>query len=58
MKIKDVVLWIAFFCWSLILIYGTYHNTVGSAEVRSIGNGGYEVTYHNTGEVHFYERGE
>ena len=58
MKAKQVALWVAFFCWSLILIYGTYHNTVVSAEVRAVENGGYEITYHNTGEIHYYERGD
>ena len=35
-------------------IYGTYDNTVKSAEIHQTSYG-YEVTYHNTGEVHIYE---
>lgn len=34
-------------------IYGTYDNTVKSAEIHQI-PGGYEVTYHNTNQTYLY----
>ena len=51
---KQIAVFIAIVIWTLLCIYGTYNNTVKNAEVTQV-DGGYEITYWNTGEVHFYE---
>jgi len=51
---KQILTIAIFAVWTLAVIYGTYNNTVRNAEVNKV-NGGYEITYHNTGEIHFYE---
>ena len=45
---------IVFMVWTLLCIYGTYDNTVKSAEVQ-VTSDGYEITYHNTGDTFLYE---
>lgn len=45
------VVWIV---WTLMCIYGTYDNTVKSAEVQQTSDG-YEITYHNTGDTFSYK---
>ena len=52
--IKQVYMLIIVFIWTLLCIYGTYDNTVKSAEICTI-DGGYEVIYHNTGDIFTYE---
>ena len=51
---KQIVAGIGLVVWTLLCIYGTYNNTVKSASVTKVGNG-YEITFWNTGEVHYYE---
>lgn len=51
--IKRLMLVVAFVVWTYVCIYGTYDNTVKYASVASV-EGGYEVTFGNTGEVHYY----
>lgn len=53
---KKVIAGIAFMMWSLLCIYGTYYNTVEHAEITSISDTKYEITYHNTGDVFEYRR--
>ena len=53
---KKVGIFIGFMLWTLLCIYGTYWNTVKCAEMTAISEKGYEITYHNTGEVYTYER--
>ena len=45
------IIWLV---WSLMCIYGTYNNTVKQMEIHTI-ESGYEVIFHNTEEVHYYE---
>ena len=49
--IMAMVIWVA---WTLMCIYGTYDNTIKSAEPRAI-EGGYEIEYHNTGQICVYQ---
>lgn len=51
---KTIFTSIVIFIWTLICIYGTYDNTIKNAQIKSV-DGGYEVTYMNTHETHFYE---
>lgn len=51
---KKIILTVAFIIWTLLCIYGTYWNTIENAEPKKVGNV-YEITYHNTGEVHIYD---
>lgn len=51
---KTIVTTIIIFVWTLMCVYGTYWNTIKSAEIHTI-ECGYEVVYHNTGETHIYE---
>lgn len=53
-KMKRVGMFIGFIIWTLLCIYGTYWNTIENAEPRAIENG-YEIEYHNTGEIHYYQ---
>ena len=51
--VDKIIALVALVVWTLVCIYGTYDNTVKSASVTVV-EGGYEVTYGNTGEIHFY----
>lgn len=53
---KKVIAGIAFMMWSLLCIYSTYYNTVEHAEITAISENGYEITYHNTGDVFSYNK--
>ena len=53
---KALIKMVVFFIWTLICIYGSYNNTVRLMEIHTVGNG-YEVIFHNTDEVHYYESG-
>lgn len=50
---KTIITSIIIFIWTLVCIYGTYDNTVKSAEIHATATG-YEVTYHNTGDIFEY----
>ena len=50
---KTIITTIIIFTWTLMCIYGTYDNTVKSAEIKATKTG-YEVTYHNTGDTFEY----
>lgn len=50
---KTIITTIIIFTWTLACIYGTYDNTVRSAEIKATETG-YEVTYHNTGHTYEY----
>lgn len=50
---NTIITSIIIFIWTLVCIYGTYNNTVKSAEIKIV-EGGYEVTYHNTGHTYEY----
>ena len=52
--IKNIVATLIIALWTVVCIYGTYHNTVRSAEVRPIEDG-YEIEYHNTGQIYTYK---
>ena len=52
---KTLVILIAWVVWTLMCVYGTYNNTVKSAEPRTV-EGGYEITFTNTGEIHTYTK--
>lgn len=54
MVLKKIGIFIAFMIWTLACIYGTYWNTVENAELTTMTDGGYEITYHNTGDVFSY----
>lgn len=54
---KTIITSIVIFVWTLLCIYGTYDNTVKNAQIKCV-DGGYEVTYMNTHEIHFYQEGE
>lgn len=51
---KKVILFVVWVIWTLMCIYGTYHNTVINAELGEIGDGYYEIEYHNTGDIYRY----
>ena len=50
---NTIITSIIIFIWTLACIYGTYDNTVRSAEIKETETG-YEVTYHNTGDIFEY----
>ena len=54
-KIKNYVLCATIFMvWTLLMIYGTYYNTVEHA--RLVGaDAPYQLVFDNTGEVYNYE---
>lgn len=53
---KKIIAGIAFMVWTLLCIYGTYYNTVEHAELTTITDERYEITYHNTGDVFSYNK--
>lgn len=52
--IKTGILCLSFLLWSLMLIYGTYNNTVRNAHVVGA-TGSYQIQYDNTGDIMDYE---
>lgn len=52
---KTIITSAIIFAWTLACIYGTYDNTVKSAEIHATATG-YEVTYHNTGHTYEYTK--
>lgn len=51
---KRIIIIGALVAWTIICIYGTYMSTIKSAQPMAI-EGGYEITYGNTGATHIYE---
>lgn len=52
--IKTGALALSFLVWSLMLIYGTYNNTVRHAHVIGA-TGTYQIQYDNTGDIMDYK---
>lgn len=50
---KKIILFGIWIIWTLLCIYGTYNNTVKSAQPKAV-EGGYEITYGNTGNTYSY----
>ena len=51
---KKMVIILALVIWTAVCICGTYMSTVRSAQPMVI-EGGYEITYGNTGEIYIYK---
>lgn len=52
---KGLIIGISILIYTWIIIYSAYYNTILNASIEAT-DGGYIVTYMNTGDIHYYEK--